>query len=1159
MRKEVKDCFNSIFRTKGQDLFNKGRVTITERSADKLRITVRARNVQTVDIERLVEDSLEMYCTCSTSSYQNCHHLWAGLLAAEEAKFLTSDIRFVFGKADDYDYSDIDDYNDDDDYPMNDQIDIDDGFDDDNDDDDIFDSEDNSQQTVSSTVCLTDRKSPLRLVQEDKTQVAFEKYEVEATARLRKQSLEKLLNAIKEQEKQAELRGETKRQIVYSVGSGYSGYSEDRGDGIRVSIFYQERKVNGEWGKLRTPSSYDLKGIFSTPLDREIFAWLSGSSSVYSYRFLEARFDLPEASQLRMIRMICESGRCLLAYDPKTEPKPLYWDSGPPWIFRLEVARDQNDESISVNGFFTRGNERIGCSEPLLVGSGGVLIISEKAAQAEFRGAFALISLLRREKSLVIEADAADEFLKKYLSQALRPEIDLPSELSIEWAEARPKPILSLRTERMRTSQYSGAKDQLRIDLCLDYDGLVTTHASNDAVLFDATRRFCIRRDIETERGYYDRLIELGFKSRKLYDASGQPRSVFTIPSARIVPSIHQLIADQWTVQGEGRLYRKPGKFRMEVTSEIDWFDLRGEVDFDGVSARLPDVLASLKRGTRTVVLDDGSLGMLPEEWFKRYGLIASLGKENGDAVRYSRTQAGFLDALIASEPEVKFDKAFARIRKEIASFAGIKPGAPPPGFHGKLRTYQRDGLGWFSFLRKFGFGGCLADCMGLGKTVMALALLESRRKFRASGNSKVPGKGAKVKTNVKERLPPSLLLVPRSLIFNWMQEAARFTPELRVLDHTGSGRMSYNFADYDLVVTTYGTMRRDIVRLKDYLFDYVILDEAQAIKNSDSDSAKCARLLKGNHRLALTGTPVENHLGELWSLLDFLNPGMLGTAAAFRSFSWNKDSDKDSLASMAKALRPFLLRRTKEQVASDLPTKLEQTIYCEMSGEQALLYAELRNHYRASLSGLINKKGIKQSKIQILEALLRLRQAACHPALLDPKRGYLSCGKMDILIPRLSEVMDEGHKALVFSQFTSFLGIVRKHLDLQNTPYEYLDGKTRDRESCVRRFQENPYCKLFLISLKAGGFGLNLTEAEYVFLLDPWWNPAVESQAIDRTHRIGQTKPVFAYRLITKGTVEEKVLELQKSKRELADAIINGNNSLMRGLEKEDLEFLLS
>ncbi|HSY38515.1 MAG TPA: DEAD/DEAH box helicase, partial [Polyangia bacterium] len=362
-----------------------------------------------------------------------------------------------------------------------------------------------------------------------------------------------------------------------------------------------------------------------------------------------------------------------------------------------------------------------------------------------------------------------------------------------------------------------------------------------------------------------------------------------------------------------------------------------------------------------------------------------------------------------------------------------------------------------------------------------------------------------------------------------------------------------------DLLVTTYGLLRKDVAFLREIEMDYVILDEAQAIKNADSESAKAARLLRGQHRLALSGTPIENHLGELWSLIEFLNPGMLGTARAFAQAAGAKRPDPQTLALLSRALRPFILRRTKEEVAPELPKKHEETILCEMEPEQRALYDELRAHYRGSLLGKIAAEGLGKAKLQVLEALLRLRQAACHPGLIDEKRRAESSGKMEVLLARLDEVRREGHKALVFSQFTSFLALIRARLDSAGVPYEYLDGQTRDRQARVTRFQTDEACPLFLISLKAGGLGLNLTAADYVFILDPWWNPAVEAQAVDRAHRIGQKKRVFVYRLLCRDTVEEKVAALQQTKRDLTASIINADASLLRQLDRETLELLLS
>jgi SNF2 family DNA or RNA helicase len=697
-------------------------------------------------------------------------------------------------------------------------------------------------------------------------------------------------------------------------------------------------------------------------------------------------------------------------------------------------------------------------------------------------------------------------------------------------------------------AQQRGNRLHGRVSFDYGRETLVESDDPRGGVFSLEDRRYLLR-DREAETKARERMADFGVKV--LPPNYSEKQGGWDIAPTKLPRIVRELIAEGWHVEAEGKTFRNPGEIKVQVSSGIDWFELHGTVDFGGATARLPELLAALRRGDNMVKLDDGAYGMLPEEWLKKYGMLAGLGEAHDDHLRFKKSQVGVLDALLAAQPEAGFDETFSKAREELKRFEGIKQADPTEGFVGELRPYQKDGLGWLQFLRQFSFGGCLADDMGLGKTIQVLALLEARREERERANASEPA------------LPPSLVVVPKSLVFNWRQEAGRFAPKLRVLDHTGQFREKEtleHFNDYDVILTTYGTLRNDAVVFKDVRFDYLILDEAQAIKNADSVSAKAARLLQGSHRLALSGTPVENHLGELWSLFEFLNPGMLGTASVFKlTGNAARNPDEETRKMLAAALRPFILRRTKEQVAKDLPQKLEQTIFCELEPKQRKLYNELRDHYRNSLLQRIDTEGLAKSKMHVLEALLRLRQAACHPGLIDKKRVDESSAKLDLLLPQLGELFEEGHKVLVFSQFTSMLAILKGMLDKEKIPYEYLDGKTRDRQARVEKFQNDPDCKLFLISLKAGGLGLNLTAAEYVYLLDPWWNPAVESQAIDRAHRIGQTRQVFAYRIIARDTVEEKVLALQNTKRDLADAIINADNSLIRGLGREDLELLLS
>jgi superfamily II DNA or RNA helicase len=783
---------------------------------------------------------------------------------------------------------------------------------------------------------------------------------------------------------------------------------------------------------------------------------------------------------------------------------------------------------------------------PLTVLHDGFLIADGRLSRLDSNGLFTWLLQLRRAGPLAMPGEAVGPLVETLARSGVRPE-RLPPSLRYEVTQVAPRPCVRVTRSPARPFQY--AREFLHAHVQYDYDGTLV-EIGPGATAYDADRRRMVLRDLAVEQRAGARLQQLGFQH--LYDQA-QAQRVLVVSVDQFPRAVRTLVQEGWRVEAEGRVFRAARQMEIQVASGVDWFELHGRADFgDGQSLAIPDLLAAIQRGEGTVVLGDGTRGLVPEEWLRRYAGIARFGEAAGDHVRFRPSQAALLDALIASQPAVSVDEAFDRARAALATFDGIGPLDPPEGFAGTLRRYQRDALGWFEFLRRFGFGGCLADDMGLGKTVMVLALLADRAARRQT-----PGP---VPASHESVLGPSLAVVPRSLVLNWMDEARRFAPSLRVLDYTGTGRSLERAQEHDLVVTTYGTLRRDAARLCAIQFDYVILDEAQAIKNAATASAKAVRVLNARHRLALSGTPVENHIGELWSLFEFLNPGLLGSAAGFALATAGRTLvEREDLAIIAKAVRPFILRRTKQQVAPELPARSEQTLHCELEATQRRLYDQLRAHYRRSLLARVARSGINRSKIQVLEALLRLRQAACHHGLLDETRAADSCAKLDVLLPRLGELVEEGHKALVFSQFTAFLAILRKRLEALGLAYEYLDGGTRDRAARVERFQSDPGCCLFLISLKAGGLGLNLTEADYVFLLDPWWNPAAEAQAIDRAHRIGQIRHVFAYRLIARDTVEEKVAELQQTKRELADAILSENAGLLRELKPEDLEWLLS
>jgi superfamily II DNA or RNA helicase len=824
----------------------------------------------------------------------------------------------------------------------------------------------------------------------------------------------------------------------------------------------------------------------------------------------------------------------------------LTWDDGPPWQFRLQVY--STGQQFVLRGNLQRDGETMPLNEPALMLAEGLVIARSRIASLEHGGSDSWLSLLRKAGEIEVPASDGLDLVQEVLAQSLLPPVDWPEQLRFEEIAVAPRCCLKLRKPEI---SWRHQRDILWAGLVFDYEGNAVGETQPGSGVYEPRQRRFWRRDLASEQKAVQRLHQAGFKKYTDYYFRDQHPG-WECSSKKLPKLIRELVCEGWHIESEGRLFRNANGFRAELSSGIDWFELRGGVDFGSEQMELPDLLRALEKGEDLVRLSDGSYGMLPSELLEKWGVLIRLGKKEGGHLRYSRAQTGLLDLLLAGQEEVRVDELFQRARAELQQFNGIQPAEQPEGFVGRLRDYQLEGLAWMQFLRQFRFGGCLADDMGVGKTAQVLALLETRRVLR---NGAANG-------HAENRPSASLAVVPRSLVYNWKREAERFTPALRVLDYTGAGRQknSGTFDQYDLILTTYGTLRRDAADFQAVRFDYIILDEAQAIKNAASESAKAARLLRGDHRLALSGTPVENHLGELWSLFEFLNPGMLGGAAVFQMAGETlRKPDEETQQVLARAVRPFILRRTKDQVARELPSKIEQTLYCELDAQQRKLYNELRDHYRGSLLGRIERQGMARSQMQILEALLRLRQAACHPGLIDPKRAGESSAKLEALLPQIAEVIEEGHKVLVFSQFTSLLAIVRKQLDADRVAYEYLDGRTRDREAAVDRFQKDPACRLFLVSLKAGGVGLNLSAAEYVFLLDPWWNPAVEAQAIDRAHRIGQTKTVFAYRLIARETVEEKVVELQKSKRDLADAIIRADTRLVRNLNRDDLQLLLS
>lgn len=658
------------------------------------------------------------------------------------------------------------------------------------------------------------------------------------------------------------------------------------------------------------------------------------------------------------------------------------------------------------------------------------------------------------------------------------------------------------------------------------------------------------------------------------------------------------------------RYFIGPREIKIEVKERRDWFDVTAIVKFGEYTFSFLALREYIMKGKREFLLPNGMIAVIPEEWFGNLSGILEFS-EGEEEIKLEKHHVGLLEEIANSNS--KYLKLSEKLLK-LRDYGQVREMDLPANFKGELRPYQKAGFDWFYFLKENKFGGCLADDMGLGKTIQTLSLIQKEKELFEENkgevpfepplweeNNRKPAKGEPVQMNLFDQAPIqvqekvdnrelfvrsqgisrelkptnqkrvqdqtfircSLIVVPNSLVYNWYQEAIRFTPGLRVLVYTGIGRSknTRQFTNYDLVISTYGTVRVDVDILKEFRFNYLILDESQAIKNPNSQSSKAVKMLKASNKLVLTGTPIENSVQELWSQLSFINPGLLGSLNTFNERfvqPIEKLKDPYKMQQLKAIIKPFILRRTKDQVAKDLPEKMEQLVYCDMSEEQKEAYEKVKSHYRNEILQVIREMGLNKSQFTLLQGLTKLRQIANHPLLVNPDFTG-ECGKFNEVTYMAETAIAEGHKVLMFSQFVSQLTIYRKWFDEQKISYCYLDGSmnSEDRQKMVSKFQNGDY-SFFLISLKAGGFGLNLTKADYVFLIDPWWNPAVERQAIDRAHRIGQDKPVFIYKFISKDTVEEKILQLQQKKKELANSLIETDEAVFKHIDVEEIMQLL-
>ncbi len=758
------------------------------------------------------------------------------------------------------------------------------------------------------------------------------------------------------------------------------------------------------------------------------------------------------------------------------------------------------------------------------------------------------VTLTRSQIGPILEALNA-ELIDPTHIKVLNPELQPETEIKI------PKPTLELEKRENKPDHFS-SNSAFELTASLEFDYPSPPESKNIVYLPDRDK----------EREYIDYLKSLGFKTET-------QRRRFVITGDDALDLLHKgskAFPDVWSVEGLDKL-RKSVRFadlsiNVSISKQtegdfegpIDWFDCHVSLVQNNSNVPISTIFKNIDSDTvRWIRLDSGSYARLPGgsagTLKTTLGMLdANFKLSNSIKTRLSPAQAVSFSRIDDENFQVTIDRKLKALSNKLGDFTHVDPIKPTKTFGGKLRSYQEEGLGWMDFLNEFEFGGILADEMGLGKTVQALALLQYLKES---------------KDNNKRLKKPALVVAPTSVIRNWENEAQRFTPNLNVLLLHGLGRKELfpKIKDSDLCITSYALLRLDRMELQREEFSYLIMDEAQNIKNPQAATTKAAKALKARNRLALTGTPTENRPLELWSIMDFLMPGYLGTYDFFRTQIERPILEGGPGVSITKILniktKPFILRRTKDQVEKDLPPKIESTLYVDMAPSQAKLYSEILAEVRPRVFDAIKKKGVGGASVSILAALLRLRQVCNHPNSIDALKGVpdFESGKFNALKELVTEAIDGGKKILLFGQFREMLSIIRRWLEEEKVNHLYLDGTTRDRQSLIDQFNNDPTVRLFLISLKAGGTGLNLTAADTVVIYDPWWNPAVESQAVDRAHRIGQSKTVNVYRLVTENSIEQKIMALKARKAKIVDALINENGLSTLKLSKEDLENLFS
>ena len=806
---------------------------------------------------------------------------------------------------------------------------------------------------------------------------------------------------------------------------------------------------------------------------------------------------------------------------------------------RWEASKNA-DGTYTIKPYFISGSKRVSLVNMELseMGLNSLWVFDNKERcfykHKECSKLEAVKNIVRFPKELTLSEEDLKVFFGKYYQDILDSfEFKVSEDFKREERSVIPKPKLYLERE--------GPK--IKINLRFDYAGKEIDYFSEtrelviveDGVIFD------ISRDMEEEDRIAEVLNENGVVTHKKYDEFRVDGDLIDF----VVHSIPSINEQGIAILGEETLFNfkiargKPGMV-MEVRSNVDWFDIKGEVRFGKDKVEMESVLEAIFQNKRFVDLGNGKQGAIPKNWISDLKAYKGFFNREKDGLKLSKYHMPVLESLINLSRKNTLDNAVRDSVGKFKNFEKIENVEIPKNIRANLRDYQKTGYDWLNFLRDYGFNGILADDMGLGKTLQAICLLQ------------------KIKDEGKKK--PFLVVVPTSLVFNWKNEVDKFSPGMKTYLHHGSGRVrgEKSFAktldSTDLVITTYGVLRNDLSLFAMRDFEYIILDEAHAIKNPLSVNARSVNALRGNHKLAISGTPIQNNLMELWSLFNFLSPGYLGTYDSFKeNFVLRIEGEKDEGAvnALKRMVDPFLLKRNKDVIADELPAKTEMVLRSTFGPEEGVAYNNWKDYYSGEISRSIKDKGISKSRLKIFEGLTKLRQAALHPKMVDPKYEGGSA-KFDLLIMEVEKVLAEGHKVLIFSSFVKMLSIVKEEFEKRGVKYSYLDGSSSNREKIIQEFQDSEKARPFLISIKAGGIGLNLTSADYVFIVDPWWNPAVEMQAMDRAHRIGQTKPVFVYKMISEGSVEEKILELQESKKQLVKDVIHAEKDIAKEMNSK-------